>query len=299
MITKLKIADIIIDLKSKLKPAPLTEKYDWRYENFFYHGKQKVDINLEVIPVLKLPENKNNHEKIFTTIHPLSNKKNWQMFREGKHFIIKQFVTSKGQKAILNDSFSKGIVFLKIGKKDTTWKVSDLIYDLLQIILINFLAQNGGFFVHSVGVKDTDGSGFLFPAKSGGGKSTTARLWDRNTKAKILNDDRVILRKIRKKFFIFGTPWHGDFHDYLKSLPEKAELKKIFLIYHRRENKVEKLKKSVAFSLFYPNVFVTFWHEKNMKKQIKICEEMVSKTPAFRFGFRKEESAIKFVRDTK
>lgn len=299
MIAKLKIADIIINLKSKFQMAALNEKYDWRYQNFFYSGEEKADINLKIETVKELPKISGQSQKIFTTVHPLSKKTNWKLFKNKNHFIIEQYISVKNQRAILNQNFSRGAVYLKGEKKNQQWKISDLIYDLLQIILINYLARNDGFFVHGVGIKDIDNVGFLFPAKSGGGKSTTARLWDKNSKAKILNDDRVIVRKIKNKFFIFGTPWHGDFHDYLKSLPEKAELKKIFLIYHRKENKIEKLKTSEAFSIFYPNVFVTFWNKKTLKKQIEICHQLVKKTPVFYFGFRKEKSAIKFVRQAK
>lgn len=295
---KLKIADIIIELKSQFRMQPLTGKYDWRYENFIYNGRKNPEIILGIKAKAKAPLLYRSN-RIFTTIHPLSGETNWSLFKKGNKYVIRQYVSQKRQYTILNKDFSKGTVYLLSDKKDITWKLEDIIYDLLQIILINYLSKKEGIFVHSIGLKDIDKSGLLFAGPSKSGKSTTARLWYKHSKAKVLNDDRMVIRKVNGNFFIFGTPWHGDFRDYLKSIPDKAKLKSIFFIYHNSKNKINYLQSKKAFGYLYPNIFPTFWNKENLERQINLCQDLVSSIPSYKLGFKKDKSVISVVRSRK
>lgn len=156
------------------------------------------------------------------------------------------------------------------------WNIIDIIYDFLQVLLINYLAyRNQGIFTHSAGIKDLDGSGLLFAGKSGAGKSTTARLWHKHSKARVLNDDRIIIRKLNGKFFIYGSPWHGEFSDYLSSEVESACLKKIFFIRHFSKNIAIQVLPKQAFILLYPVLFPAF-RDKNCLENIAVfCDDLI------------------------
>ena len=58
---------------------------------------------------------------------------------------------------------------------------------------------------------DVDGSAYLIAAKSGVGKTTHARLWLEafGDRAKIINGDKPIIRKIDGELYAAGTPWCG------------------------------------------------------------------------------------------
>ena len=293
---KLNIADIIIELKSQFIMEPLNERHAWRFKNFIYEGKKNAEIILDIEAKTRFTYRSN---KIFMTVHPSGGKTNWSLLKKGNEYVIKQYIPNKRYCAVLNNDFSKGTIYLLSGKKEIIWRLEDIIYDLLQIILINYLSQNEGIFVHSIGLKDIDKSGFLFAGPTQSGKSTTARLWHKHSRANVLNDDRIVIRKVKKKFYIFRTPWHGDFSDYLRSSPDKAELKSIFFIYHNTKNKIDFLRPKESFGYLYPNIFPIFWNKKNLEKQIDLCQELVSIVPSYRFGFKNDKSVISAVRSIK
>ena len=71
-------------------------------------------------------------------------------------------------------------------------------------------------FVHDVlvfhgSVVAVDGSGYLFTAKSGTGKSTHTRLWRQvfGDRAVMVNDDKPFLRITGEDVLVCGSPWSG------------------------------------------------------------------------------------------
>ncbi len=291
---RLIIADVIIELKSLFKMESLNGEYDWRFKNFVYEGNKHPEINLDVEIRAKAPLFRGS-KRVFKTSHPLDRKTNWSLFKKEDGYIIRMSLSDKKQYAALNKDFSKGKVYLSL-KESRTWKLGDVIYDLLQIILINYFSHKQGIFVHSIGLKDFDKKGLLFVGPSGSGKSTTARLWHKHTKAKVLNDDRVVIRKIKNSFYIFGTPWHGDFRDYLKSSSDGTGLTNVFFIYHDSDNRIVQLKPKEAFKCLYPNIFPIFWDKQNLEKQVSLCQDLVCHVPSYKLGFINNKSVISVVR---
>ena len=98
--------------------------------------------------------------------------------------------------------------------------------------MVNYLARERGIIVHACGVVHC-GKGFLFAGESGAGKSTLSRWWDGETNTELLSDDRVIVRKEGGKFWMYGTPWHGDARF---GSPRRIGLDRVFFLRHGREN---------------------------------------------------------------
>ncbi|MBU4418310.1 MAG: hypothetical protein KJ594_00265, partial [Candidatus Omnitrophica bacterium] len=228
----LKIADTVILMQSRFPQEQLSAEEQKlqvteRFDNFFYKGSQRPDILIHIDIVDKLPEI-HNTKPVFITYHFQDKSENWRLLKKGETYIYKCPLEDKKQIMLVNKTFNRVKAYLLPKKnKGKVWNTSDIIYDFLQVLLINYFAQrNQGIFTHSVGIKDVDDRGLLFAGKSGAGKSTTARLWHKHSKAMVLNDDRIIVRKVNGKFFIYGSPWHGEFSDYLASRIESAPLKK-------------------------------------------------------------------------
>jgi len=199
---------------------------------------------------------------------------------------------------LVNQAFDRVSAYL-LPKKDKgrVWNSADIVYDFLQVLLINYFALNKkGVFVHSMGVKDTDGNGLLFAGESGAGKSTAARLWHKYSKATVLNDDRIIVRKLEGKFFIYGSPWHGDFSDYLETHIGSAPLDKLFFISHAPENTAQRISKKEAFNLLYPALFPTFWDKGWLENVVSFCQDLVMNVSCFKLGLLNNETVIEFVR---
>ena len=66
------------------------------------------------------------------------------------------------------------------------------------------------FLFHSSAVA-VDGRAYLFAAKSGTGKSTHTRLWRAllGDRARMVNDDKPLIRVDEGRAVVFGTPWNG------------------------------------------------------------------------------------------
>lgn len=300
---KLKIADVVINMDSDFQletftPEEVLYHVTERFTDFYYEGNDKPHIIINVQVVERLPRIV-NAEPIFTTYHFQDGSENWRLVKKGSEYIFKCPLDDKKQTIFVNETFDRATAYLHPKKgKGKVWNPMDLIYDFLQVLLIHHLAlRKTGIFTHSVGIKDVDGNGFLFNGKSGAGKSTTAQLWHNHAKAIILNDDRVIVRKHDDEFFIHGSPWHGDFNDYLHSMKDGAPLKKIFFIYHSSNNKAKQAAQKEAFYQLYPAIFPTFWDKKCLENTAALAEDLIANVPCYNLGFVNNEEIIDFVRE--
>jgi len=220
------------------------------------------------------------------------------LLKKGDNYIYKSPLEDKKQLMLVNRNFNRVKAYLlPKTNKGRVWNSTDIIYDFLQVLLINYLGQRReGIFTHAIGIKDLDGKGLLFAGKSGAGKSTTAKLWHKHSKAMVLNDDRIIVRKKKNRFFIYGSPWHGEFSDYLASRIESAPLKSLFFIHHSSKNNAEKIPQIKAFNLLYPALFPTFWDKKCLENITSFSVDLIKKVPCFSFGFVNNKNLIDFVR---
>lgn len=301
----LKIADTIIRLQSRFPLEQLSADEQRlqaaeRFDNFFYQGIQRPDILIDIEIVDKLPEVFNT-TPVFITYHFQDKSENWRLLKKGNAYIYKCPLDDKKQVMLVNKTFDRVKAYLLPKKnKGKAWNTSDIIYDFLQVLLINnFARRNQGIFTHSVGIKDVDGRGLLFAGRSGAGKSTTARLWHKHSRAMVLNDDRIIVRKVNGKFFIYGSPWHGEFSDYLASRIESAPFERLFFIHHSPENTIREISQKEAFSLLYPALFPTFWDKQCLENTASFCEDLVKNVSCHSLGFVNNEKVINFVRRRK
>jgi MoaA/NifB/PqqE/SkfB family radical SAM enzyme len=105
-----------------------------------------------------------------------------------------------------------------------------------QIFLARVLPFLGGAFVHAAGV-DLEGRGFLFAGPSEAGKSTLVKMLA--GKAKVLCDDRVIIRRGDGGFRVHGSWSHGEIPAVS---PDSAPLAAVFFLRQARENRLVRIK---------------------------------------------------------
>lgn len=160
-----------------------------------------------------------------------------------------------------------------------------------------FCPEEIRYFCSCDGDKGFRRKGLLFAGRSGYGKSTSARIWDEHSRAAVLNDDRVIVRKVRGKFLIYGSPWYGDFRNHLSFRMDSAPLDKFFFISHSPKNNARLLSSKEAFMALYPTIFPTFWDRECLGNIISFCQDLVNNVECLHLGFVKDESLIGFVRN--
>jgi hypothetical protein len=163
-------------------------------------------------------------------------------------------------------------------------------YPLDQLLLMYALSQREGVMLHASGV-GVNGRGYIFPGKSGAGKSTISRIFISGNHD-VLSDDRVVVRKTRDAFRVFGTPWAGDAGiAQNKDLP----LHGIFFILHGNENKIEKITTKEAFERLMPVTSIPWYDEKVMPDLLSFCEDLVLHVPAYVLHFTPDSRAADLI----
>jgi radical SAM protein with 4Fe4S-binding SPASM domain len=151
-----------------------------------------------------------------------------------------------------------------------------------QILLARILADRGGFCLHSCGVSFR-GRGLVFAGHSGAGKSTIAEML--KGRARILCDDRIIVREHRPGFRIYGTWSHGDVKDIsahqapLKAImfPEKARRNRLIPVRDKKE-----AAQLILTCLIKPFVTADWW-----EKTLLLVDKAAREIPCYKFEFDK------------
>lgn len=217
----------------------------------------------------------------------------WRISRAGSKILLES--ACGNFQVFLDEDLKKGFAY--IIKSSGRANVSEIIYGFLQILLMYYLAKYRlGVIVHSAAVKD-GGKGYLFAGPSGAGKSTTGRIWYGHSGCGILNDDRVILRRAGGRFYLYSTPWHGDFFDYFSSYTARVNLSSIFFIYHRKKNSAFKLGSRKGFGLLFQSVFAPFWDRECLSYIAEFISHVALSVPLYKFGFKNNKNIIAYVRD--
>jgi len=165
----------------------------------------------------------------------------WQVFRKGGTWIYVGIAPHaedrQVHRVIVSDDAHTRIrvfnpssdLFLRGGLDSLMLLPSD------QIFLARALPRLGGAFLHAAGV-DLGGQGLLFVGPSEAGKSTMVKMLLSRGRARILCDDRTIVRRGAGGFEVHGSWSHGEVPDVS---PEKAPLRAVLFLRQAKENRLD------------------------------------------------------------
>ena len=166
-------------------------------------------------------------------------------------------------------------------------------YPLDELLFQHRLAREGAVEVHGCGVV-WRGRTLLFCGRSGAGKSTTARLWKRHARgARLLSDDRIVLRPGRRGVRAHGTPWHGDGGF---ASPASAPLGALFFLRHAKATRLNPLGTGEAAARLFARSFPPPWDTEGLEGALDACADAAAAVPAFDLAFRPDRSAVEAAR---
>lgn len=168
--------------------------------------------------------------------------------------------------------------------------VNPLDYPLGQIFMVCVLARSQGLMVHASGVDD-HGHGYLFAGHSGQGKSTLSSLWEGH--GRVLNDDRVIIRRLEDGYYIYPTPWHGT---YPNVSVRGVALEKVLLVSHGSENSVRRKTGAEALCGLLARSFPPLWEADGMASSINLLNHLIQEIPCYEMAFFPDAAIIDLVR---
>ena len=175
---------------------------------------------------------------------------------------------------------------------DANKPVFPLEYPLDELLMIHRLACGEGVEMHAVGIVDDAGRGHLFLGHSGAGKSTTARLWQSESNAHILSDDRIILRLRDGRVWMHGTPWHGDAGI---ASPDAAPLSRIYLLEHANKTQLESVAPGRAAAEMFARSFVPHHSPKGLQFTLRFLDRVTREIPCSIFRFLPDKSAVEMI----
>jgi len=216
----------------------------------------------------------------------------WIIYKRPSHYIYKMFVDGNNESplvAIFNRDHTEGHIYkgknyVKAFKEGNL--TSLLCFPTDQILFAPLLAERDGIILHGSGLIFKE-KGYLFVGHSDAGKTTLVKIF--NHHAKILNDDRMIVRKENGSFYLYGTPWHGELS---LVAPDRVPLKAIFFLNQAKENKIEKAEGLDAFKRLYGCTIKALVTGRWAKKALDICQELSREVPCYDLYFDKTEGVI-------
>jgi hypothetical protein len=261
--------------------------FDDAYRSFITEDEPEVILRLHYG---KLTNDCNLGEKIFDS------GSTWSFHRRNGKYLLRISYSDENsipnKIAMLEPDFRSGEIHISDHWSNKPIPSNPLLYPLCELLMINLLSQGRGILTHSCGI-DNNGKGMLFVGESGAGKSTLCNLWKGKKGVTVLSDDRIIVRKMGGRFWMYGTPWHGDAK---VCSPERAPLEKIFFLKHAKMNEVKKIERIAAASKLLVCSFPTFWDKKGMEFTLGFIDELTREVPCYELSFVPDERVLDLVK---
>jgi hypothetical protein len=211
----------------------------------------------------------------------------WSIWKNHDELFIRTIFphSSSEKNAVLKFSLTSLKWDLWIASNET--EVDPFDYPLDGLMLYYLTVIHGDIMIHASGVNN-GGRGYIFSGISGKGKTTLARLWEEEG-AKVIHDDRLILRNTGNGFKMYNTPVYND------DEPLESPLSKIFLIEHGIENKLVTAKGASAVSLVMANCIQHNWGPDIIERLLGSVSLMCAKIPVVKLIFKPDRSIIEHI----
>jgi hypothetical protein len=215
----------------------------------------------------------------------------WRLYRTADGYRIaccsEAFGAAPYKTASFNDQFTRGTIRMR----SDVAHLHPLDYPLDEVLIANLLGRNRGVELHGCGVIDRNGDGRLFAGVSGAGKTTTARMWEGETRG-IVSDDRVIVREIDGALRMFGTPWHGEAE---LSSPISAPLAGVYLLVQSDAHALRGLANAEAVARLFRCAFPPFYDAGALDSTLRFLETLVMRVPVRELHFARDRGAVELV----
>lgn len=172
-------------------------------------------------------------------------------------------------------------------RRSGTLKVSANEYgfdSFLRILYSILLASRGGILLHSAGL-GRRGRGYVFFGPSESGKTTVVRL---SSGLPVLSDELVVLRRDRKGWAAYGTPFWGEFARPGRNV--RTRLAWLGALHKAAAVAVERMPEGEAFRALLGCVFYFGGSPELSGGILKTCSRLIREMPVQRLRFRPEPS---------
>lgn len=284
-----KIADFIV----KIKATDQTEVFiESSYSSFLVKNEGSSVSDILISAEQLIPDYlKSNKDLIFLAKY---NEQNfWSIHKQDDNYkiiVYSQTVPDQIQQiAVVDSLFKEWTIYMEpfIGEHNQVghWP---LLYPMGPLVMYYLTISNDAIMIHASGAFDGE-KGRVFSGFSGVGKSTMAKIW-KNNGSSIINDDRLIIRKIGGRYIMYNTPM--PYRDDAKN----CSLNAIYLLRHASSNSVEKLLGVKAVSGVLTNCIQQGYNRKFLEHHLKFLTELTNTISVFSIGVVPNKDIIDFIK---
>jgi hypothetical protein len=218
----------------------------------------------------------------------------WRVRHTSNHllyeFLSPAFEVNPYKSVLVDTEYSEGVLYFSCeGRALNGRTVHPLDIPLEQLILSHHASLHGGVELHCCAV-GLGSRAILLCGVSGAGKSTAAQLWMQHVPgARILSDDRAIIKVVGLKAWAHGTPWHGEAGF---AAPLALEVAGIFLLEKAPQNEVFRVDPFAALKALYPLTFPPVWSRKAVSLTLETLTQVSQTVPVYRLQCRPEKEAV-------
>lgn len=220
----------------------------------------------------------------------------WRLYehedRQAYRLFAPQFGPVPYQEVWIEPDGATGTVYVNPQAYPPQQPVDVLGFPLDELLFLRLLAAEGGAELHACGVVTPSGQGLLFAGQSGDGKTTTARLWAALPGVEVLSDDRIVVRCEAGRWWMYGTPWHGEAE---LASTARAPLTAVFLLAHGASNRLEPLSQAQAVSMLLARSFVALHDANAIGATVEALAGLVGARGGQRFSFAPRPDAVQTI----
>ena len=214
----------------------------------------------------------------------------WQIFQQETNWLYYCYDPKNEEKlqqiAVLDQTKQNWQVYCD---ESSPLKIDALAYPLLPLMLYELTTFKNALMIHASAVMFNH-NGLLFSGVSGVGKSTLASIFEEQG-AKIINDDRVIIRKKNTEFEVFNTPM------YYAAEPVSCKLSTIFFPTHATENSAIQIQGANAIGQLMANTIHHAHNPGDVVHLLEVAEEICARIPLFHLGVVPTAEIVTFIQE--
>ncbi len=255
-----------------------------KLELFQKEGDDKVNI----FHHCGIPQIKNWGKKVY-------HKAPWIVYETSSGYIYRMPVAESDEPSLVatfNKDYSEGHIY-KGKSMIESFKRGNL-HSLLcfptdQILLVPLLTKRKGLLIHASGLI-LNKKGYLFVGHSEAGKSTIVKMF--KDKAKILCDDRIIVREVKGRFLMFGTYSHGEVEEVS---PDVVPINAVFFLNKSRDNKIEPATQFESMRKFLECSIKSLVTKEWAENAISLSESLAKRVPCYNLYFDMSGEVVELV----
>lgn len=165
-------------------------------------------------------------------------------------------------------------------------KIFENIYSIdaiLRIFYSYYLAINRGFLIHSAGIV-MDEHAYVFCGETLHGKSNIAKGTEKGI---LLSDEITLIRKIHHDYYVFGTPFWGEFA--VGGVNFGYKLEDLYFLHKGESNSLEDIQDIKAIQKLLSTILL-FINDKKINDNIfDTAMDLISKIDCYRFTYNKKD----------